>query len=123
MNCRSRSEPAPSCRARCNSFCAIEMVAGDKGWLPKLVKVRHGDTPMRHGTAVIQFGYLLKCVFGGGVGEGVKESHAFIELGLSRRCARDGERYFPQLLRRRVAMCLLRRREGDDKQKRERYSP
>ena len=77
---------------------------------------------MRHGTAVIQSGYLLKCICGGGVGEGVKESYTFIELGLSRRCARDGKRYLPQLLRCRVAMCLLRRR-GDDEQKREQYSP
>src|SRR5215469_1556025 len=73
---------------------------GCDGWIPKLVIVGHGDSPVCHRTPRIKFGHVLKCVLGGGVSEGVKESHASIELLLNGWCAGHRKRYFSQLLRR-----------------------
>jgi hypothetical protein len=67
---------------------------GLDGGLPKLMKVRHCHSPICHRTLRILFGHALKCSFGGGVSEGVKQSHASVELFLSRWCARNRKRCF-----------------------------
>ena len=42
---------------------------------------------MGHRTARILFGHALKCIFSGGVGEGVKQSHTSVELDPNRGSA------------------------------------
>ena len=80
---------------------------GHNGRVPKLVKIRHGHSPMCHRTPRIQFGHALKCIFGGGVGEGVKQSYTSVELLLNGRRARNRKRYFSQFLRCAVAVGFL----------------
>ena len=46
---------------------------------------------MCHGAIWILIGYFLKCMFGCGVSEGMKESYAFVELLLNSGGARDRE--------------------------------
>jgi hypothetical protein len=80
---------------------------GHNRWVPKLVKIRHGHSPMCHGTPRILFGYAPKCAFSGGVSEGMKQSDPTVELTLNRWHARNRKRRFSQLLRCVVAMRLL----------------
>ena len=91
--------------------------------IPKLVKVRHSHSPMCHRTLRIQFGHTLKCIFCGGVSEGVKQRHASVELLLSGRHARNRKRYLPQFLGCAVVVSFLRGREGKDEQQGEPYPP
>jgi hypothetical protein len=62
---------------------------------------------MRHGTLRILCGYGVKRVFGVGIGEGVKEGDASVELILDGGCAGDRKRYFSKFLGRAVVVCLL----------------
>ena len=62
---------------------------------------------MCHRTPRIHFAHALKCIFGGSVSEGVKQSYSSVELLLNCRCAGNRKRYFPQFLRRTVAVCFL----------------
>ena len=121
MNWRSRSEPAPICCARWISFCAIGIVAGSNGRFPKLVKIRHGNSPMSHRTPRILFGHGLKCIFGGAVSEGVKQGHAAVELRPDRRSARNRKRHRSQFLGYAVAVWLLCRRERKDQEQAQQY--
>ncbi len=45
---------------------------GQDGRVPKLAKIRHGDSPVRHGAALVLRCYGLKCVAGVCIGKGVK---------------------------------------------------
>ena len=75
--------------------------------VPKLVKVGHGNAPMCHRTIGILVYHLLKCIFGRGVSERVQQRDASVELLLDRRSAGNRKRYFSELLRRAVLVCLL----------------
>ncbi len=94
-------------------FLRNRNVGGADGRLPKLVIVRHGDSPMRHRTLRILFGHTLKCFFGVGIREGVKQSDAAVELLLNGRFAGDGKRHFSELLRCGVVVCFLPRQDGN----------
>ncbi len=116
MNWRSRSELAPNLLRSLDFLLPKRNCGGREGWLPKLVIVRHGHSPMCHGTLRIQLGHILKCILGGAVGERVQQSYTSFELLLHGRCARSRKRYFSQLLRHRVVMRFLRPRERSDQQ-------
>ena len=60
MKLRSRSEFAPSCWARSDFLLRGRNCLGQDGRVPKLAKIRHGDSPMRHGAAFVLFGHALK---------------------------------------------------------------
>ena len=79
-----------------------------KGRAPKLLKVRHGDAPMRHCAVRIEFCDAPKCILGGGVSERVKQRNPSVELLLNRGQAGNRKRNFSQLLRRAVTVRLLR---------------
>ena len=112
MNWRSRSEPAPISLRLLDFLFRNRNGRGQNVRLPKLVKVRHGHSPMCHRTPRVLFGNALKCIFGGGVCEGVQQSHASVELLLNGRRARNRKRHFSEFLRRAVAMRFLCCQEG-----------
>ena len=97
---------------------------GRKGRVPKLVKVRHGHAPMCHRTPRIQFGHALKCIFGGGVGEGVKQSYTSVKLLLNcRQCRKSETILFPVSQVRCGCGFLVLIRQGKMQQQGEQYSP
>ena len=58
---------------------------GQDGRVPKLVKIRHSDSPVRHGAAFVLRCYGLKCVAGVRIGKRVKQGDASVELLLNFR--------------------------------------
>src|SRR5215471_559710 len=79
---------------------------------------------MRHRTLWIKPGDVLKGIVGSGVSEGVKQSHAAVELLLNGRRAGDGKRYSPEFRGRIVAMWLLRCCDGaEEEEQRQQGSP
>jgi hypothetical protein len=66
--------------------------------LPELVKMRHGNPPMRDRALGIAVRDVPKRVFGGNVGEGVEQGYASIEPRLHIGFAGNPKRHFAQTL-------------------------
>ncbi len=75
--------------------------------IPKLMKLRHRNAPMRYGTSGILLRNLPEGIFRGGVGERMKQRDAAVELLLYARTAGNRKGYRSQFLRRVVVVRFL----------------
>jgi hypothetical protein len=96
---------------------------GQDGRVPKLAKIRHGDSPMRHGALFVLRSYSLKCAAGVCIRKGVEQGDTSVELllnfGLTGNWKGDAKFFGCSM-----AVGLLRsRRHGKDKQQREEDGP
>ena len=87
---------------------------GRNGRLPKLVKIRHGCSPMCHCALRVPFGHALKCLLSRAISEGVQQSYASVELLLLGQPRKKSETILFPVSQARYGCVLLEplRREG-----------